>query len=71
MSRSYKKTPILRYTRYRGKKFARRRFRRITKMRLQNEIEFIPEKSTELTHNYEIGGDSKFYRPEIKNWRRK
>lgn len=74
MSRSYKKTPIHtilgRMSQHQGKKFASRRFRRALKVRLQKGDEVLPEKSTELTNTYDLGGDGKMYRPE-GNWRRK
>ena len=74
MSRSYKKTPIHtilgRMSQHRGKKAASRKFRRTVRMRLQVGDEVLPEKSTELTNTYDLGGDGKMYRPE-GNWRRK
>ena len=74
MSRSYKRTPIRtilgRMSQHRGKKAASRKFRRTTRMRLQVGNEVLPEKSTELTNTYDLGGDGKMYRPE-GNWRRK
>lgn len=74
MSRSYKKTPIHtilgRMSQHQGKKIASRRFRRAVKIQLLKGNEVLPEKSTELTNTYDLGGDGKMYRPE-GNWRRK
>ena len=75
MSRSYKKTPVrtmlMRMSQHPGKKAASRRFRRVAKMRLQEGKEVLPEKSTEITDTYDLGGDGKVYRPDDLNWRRK
>lgn len=75
MSRSYKKTPIRtildKMSQHRGKKAASRRFRRVSKVQLQEGKEVLPEKSVEITNTYDLGGDGKVYRPNDENWNRK
>ena len=75
MSRSFKKTPIRtildKLSQHRGKKAASRRFRRVSKVRLQQGDEVLPEKSIEITDTYDLGGDGKVYRPDDEHWKRK
>ena len=75
MSRSYKKTPIRtildKMSQHRGKKAASRRFRRVSRVQLQEGKEVLPEKSVEITNTYDLGGDGKVYRPNDENWKRK
>lgn len=75
MSRSFKKTPIRtilgKMSQHRGKKAASRRFRRVSKVRLQKGDDVLPEKSIEITDTYDLGGDGKVYRPDDEHWKRK
>ena len=75
MSRSHKRTPIRtmlgKMSQHPGKKAASRRFRRVTKMHLQEGKEIFPVKSIEITNTYDLGGDGKVYRPDDPNWKRK
>ena len=75
MSRSIKKTPVSTIAACKSqkadKKAASRRFRRITKMHLQEGKEVLPKKSIEITDSYDLGGDGKVYRPDDINWNRK
>lgn len=74
MSRSRKRTPIRtmlgKISQHPGKKAASRRFRRVSKMRLQDGKEILPVKSIEITNPYDLGGDGKVYSPG-PNWSRK